>query len=144
MHLYIASMARYIAFDWGERRTGIAVTDNNAIIATPLETVDTDELKKRVHSLIKEEACAGLVIGVPGLIIGSTTNSTDGINEFVRFLENTFPDIAIYKVDEGSTSTEAMSALISGGMKKKKRSKKGALDKVAAAIILQRFLESNY
>jgi len=144
MHLYIASMARYIAFDWGERRTGIAVTDSNAIIATPLETIDTDALKKSVHSLVNEEACAGLVVGVPGLIIGSTTNSTEGINEFIRFLEKAFPDLTIYKVDEGSTSSEAMSALISGGMKKKKRSEKGALDKVAAAIILQRFLESNY
>ena len=142
--MYIASMARYIAFDWGARRTGVAVTDSNAIIATPLETVDTTQLNQVVTALVKEETCAGLVVGVPGLMIGSTTNSTDGIYNFIRHLEKTFPELAIHKIDEGSSSSEAMSALISGGMKKRNRSKKGALDKVAAAIILQRFLDSNY
>ncbi|HHZ96142.1 MAG TPA: Holliday junction resolvase RuvX [Flavobacteriales bacterium] len=137
-------MARYIAFDWGARRTGVAVTDSNAIIATPLETVDTTQLNQVVTALVKEETCAGLVVGVPGLMIGSTTNSTDGIYNFIRHLEKTFPELAIHKIDEGSSSSEAMSALISGGMKKRNRSKKGALDKVAAAIILQRFLDSNY
>ena len=137
-------MARYIAFDWGARRTGVAVTDSNAIIATPLETVDTTQLNQVVTALVKEETCAGLVVGVPGLMIGSTTNSTDGIYNFIRHLEKTFPELAIHKRDEGSSSSEAMSALISGGMKKRNRSKKGALDKVAAAIILQRFLDSNY
>lgn len=137
-------MARYIAFDWGARRTGVAVTDSNAIIATPLETVETTQLNQVVTALVKEETCAGLVVGVPGLMIGSTTNSTDGIYNFIRHLEKTFPELAIHKIDEGSSSSEAMSALISGGMKKRNRSKKGALDKVAAAIILQRFLDSNY
>ncbi|HIB76419.1 MAG TPA: Holliday junction resolvase RuvX [Flavobacteriales bacterium] len=137
-------MARYIAFDWGARRTGVAVTDSNAIIATPLETVDTTQLNQVVTALVKEETCAGLVVGVPGLMIGSTTNSTDGIYNFIRHLEKTFPELAIHKIDEGSSSSEAMSALISGGMKKRNRSKKGALDKVAAAIILQRFLDSKY
>lgn len=134
-------MSRYIAFDWGAKRTGIAVTDSNSIIATPLKTVETQDLNTEIARLIDEEKCGGLVVGVPGLMVGIHTDSSQGIKEFILYLEKTYPSLSVYKVDEGDTSNEAMSAMISGGMKKKDRKKKGALDKISAAIILQRFLE---
>jgi len=134
-------MSRYIAFDWGAKRTGIAVTDSNSIIATPLKTVETQGLNAEISRLINEEQCGGLVVGVPGLMVGSHTDSSDGINKFIIYLEKTYPLLKVHQVDEGDTSSEAMSAMISGGMNKKNRRQKGSLDKVAAAIILQRFLE---
>tara|TARA_B110000879_G_scaffold143707_1_gene186777 strand:+ start:502 stop:912 length:411 start_codon:yes stop_codon:yes gene_type:complete len=135
-------MARYIAFDWGLRRTGIAVTDSAAIIASPLKTVDTSDIFNEVESLINAEQCSGIVVGVPGLIVGLKTDSSEGIEKFISSLQKKHPDISIHRVDESDTSMEAMNALISGGMKKSKRKVKGVLDKVASAIILQRFLDS--
>ena len=135
-------MARFIAFDWGLRRTGIAVTDSAAIIATPLETVKTDDLLDFASKLINSEACAGLIVGIPGLMIGKQTDSTEGIESFIAKLEENHPELTIHKVDESNTSSEAMNALHMGGMKKSQRREKGSLDKVAAAIILQRFLDS--
>jgi putative Holliday junction resolvase len=140
--VYIAPMARYIAFDWGLRRTGIAVTDSSAIVATPLKTVETKALFKEIDQIILAEPCRGIIVGVPGLIVGLKTDSSDGIEKFISNLEKKYPSIPIHKVDESDTSSEAMSALISGGMKKSKRKNKGVLDKVASAIILQRFLDS--
>ena len=141
-HLYIAPMSRYIAFDWGAKRTGIAVTDSNLIIATPLKTVETQGLYAEIARLMNDAPCGGFVVGVPGLMVGGHTDSSEGINQFILFLEKTYPSLKVHQVDEGDTSNEAMSAMISGGMNKKNRRQKGALDKVAAAIILQRFLES--
>ena len=139
---YLAIMARYIAFDWGRARTGIAVTDSAAIIASPHATVPTGVLHSEVTHLVKAEPCKGFVVGMPGLVIGSQTDSTEGIKSFVAHLESKHPEIPVHLVDESSTSTEAMDALLSGGMKKSKRREKGSLDKVAAALILQRFMET--
>jgi putative Holliday junction resolvase len=75
-------------------------------------------------------------------MVGGHTDSSEGIHLFIRSLEKTYPSLRVHQVDEGDTSNEAMSAMISGGMNKKNRRQKGTLDKVAAAIILQRFLES--
>jgi len=135
-------MSRYIAFDWGAKRTGIAVTDSNLIIATPLKTVETQGLHAEIARLMNDAPCGGFVVGVPGLMVGGHTDSSEGINQFILFLKKTYPTLKVHQVDEGDTSNEAMSAMISGGMNKKNRRQKGALDKVAAAIILQRFLES--
>lgn len=135
-------MPRYIAFDWGKVRTGIAVTDSSAIIASPHSTVKTDVLMAEVKKLVEAEACAGFVVGVPGLFENLQTDSTSGINAFIAQLSKVYPAIEIHRVDESFTSSEAMGALHAGGMKKSKRREKGSLDKVAAAIILQRFLES--
>tara|TARA_B100000683_G_C12422786_1_gene528518 strand:+ start:376 stop:780 length:405 start_codon:yes stop_codon:yes gene_type:complete len=134
-------MARYIAFDWGKARTGIAVSDSNGIIASPHSTVNSDELNTLVEKLYNEEPCAGFVVGVPGLIIGLNTDSSEGIVKFIKYLQTKFPLTPIHKVDETQTSSEALDALISGGMKKSKRREKGSIDKVAAAVILQRFLQ---
>jgi putative Holliday junction resolvase len=140
--VYIAPMARYIAFDWGLRRTGIAVSDNNAIIASPLKTVDTKVLLNEAEQMINAEPCRGIIVGVPGLIVGLRTDSSDGIENFISHLKKQHPSIPIHKVDESDSSVEALNSLISGGMKKSKRKNKGVVDKVASAIILQRFLNS--
>jgi putative Holliday junction resolvase len=139
---YLAIMARYIAFDWGRARTGIAVTDSAAIIASPHCTVPTGELHAEVSKLALSEPCKGFVVGMPGLVIGSQTDSTQGIKSFVTHLESKHPEIPVHLVDESSTSVQAMDAMLAGGMKKSKRREKGSLDKVAAAIILQRFMET--
>ena len=86
-------MARFIAFDWGKVRTGIAVSDSAGIIASPHSTVSTKDLNNTVDKLINEEPCAGLVVGVPGLILGSNTNSSEGIARFISHLSSKHPTI---------------------------------------------------
>ena len=134
-------MARYIAFDWGKARTGIAVSDSSGIIASPHSTVSTNDLNTTVDLIVNEEPCAGLVVGVPGLMLRKLTDSNEGINKFIAHLRSKYPSLPIHTVDEGHTSSEAMDAVISGGMKKSRRRQKGSLDRVAAALILQRFLK---
>ena len=102
-------MARYIAFDWGKARTGIAVSDCNGIIATPHSTVTSDELNTVVDKLYNEEPCAGFVVGVPGLIIGLNTDSSEGIEKFIKDLQDKFPSTPIHKVDEAQTSWQLLS-----------------------------------
>ncbi len=134
-------MARYIAFDWGKVRTGIAVSDSSGIIASPHSTVATNDLNATVDLIVNKEPCAGLVVGVPGLMLGKSTDSNEGINKFIAYLRFKYPSLPIHTVDEDHTSSEAMDAMISGGMKKSRRRQKGSLDRVAAALILQRFLQ---
>tara|TARA_Y100000739_G_scaffold157246_1_gene135855 strand:+ start:1103 stop:1507 length:405 start_codon:yes stop_codon:yes gene_type:complete len=134
-------MARFIAFDWGKVRTGIAVSDKDGIIASPHSTVPTVNLYSIVEQLINEEPCKALVVGVPGLITGATTDSSDGISEFINHLNAKYPYLTVHQIDESETSSEALESMIAGGLKKSKRREKGEIDKVAAALILQRFLQ---
>mgnify|MGYP003950770371 FL=1 len=135
-------MARFIAFDYGARRIGVAVTDSGAMIAAPECTCSPKELERVIGNMVAAEPCAGFVVGQPGLLTGERTHSSEGIAAFAAGLKKRFPEIPVHFVDEDHTSREASLALIQGGMRKSKRREKGNLDKVAAAIILQRFLDA--
>ena len=135
-------MARFIAFDYGSRRIGIAVTDSSALIASPERTCSPDEVREVAQKLVSAEPCAGFVLGMPGLISGASAHSTLDIRGFAERLEKWFPGLPVHLVDEDYTSREAGLAMVQSGMRKSKRREKGQLDKVAAAIILQRFLDA--
>lgn len=134
-------MARYIAFDYGTRRIGIAVTDSGAIVAAPECTCSPEDLPNVLKRLVEAEPCAGFVVGMPGLILGTTTDSTAPIRAFVDQLRKAHPDLPVELVDEDDTSREASLAMVQSGMRKSKRREKGQLDQIAATIILQRFLD---
>ena len=134
-------MARYIAFDYGTRRIGIAVTDSGAIVAAPECTCSPEDLPNVLNRLVEAEPCAGFVVGMPGLILGTTTDSTAPIRAFVDQLRKAHPDLPVELVDEDDTSREASLAMVQSGMRKSKRREKGQLDQIAATLILQRFLD---
>ena len=134
-------MARYIAFDYGTRRIGIAVTDSGAIVAAPECTCSPEDLPNVLKRLVEAEPCAGFVVGMPGLILGTTTDSTAPIRAFVDQLRKAHPDLTVELVDEDDTSREASLAMVQSGMRKSKRREKGQLDQIAATLILQRFLD---
>jgi putative Holliday junction resolvase len=134
-------MARYIAFDYGTRRIGIAVTDSGAIVAAPECTCSPEDLPNVLKRLVEAEPCAGFVLGMPGLILGTTTDSTAPIRAFVDQLRKAHPDLPVELVDEDDTSREASLAMVQSGMRKSKRREKGQLDQIAATLILQRFLD---
>lgn len=134
-------MARIMAFDYGGKRTGIAVTDPMQIIATSLETVDTTKVFDFVANYIKKESVERFVVGYPKDLMNRDQAITQHVNAFVAQLEKQF-NLPVSKVDERFTSLEAQRTLVQSGMKKMQRREKGNLDKISATIILQAYLQT--
>jgi putative Holliday junction resolvase len=134
-------MGRIMAVDYGKRRTGLAVTDALRIIATPLETVRTEELMTFLKNYVVREQVDEFVVGMPKTLKNEDSEIAPLVRIFVEELRTLFPEKRIHLVDERFTSSMAMKAMIEGGMKKKDRQIKGNVDKISATIILQSFLE---
>ena len=135
-------MARILAFDYGVKRTGLACTDELQIIASPLETIDSKLVIQWVKDYVYKEKVQAFVLGDPSMFGSEITDSSQPIAKFKESLKKHFPSYPIHMVDESFTSSEAVSAMIQGGMKKSKRRQKGQIDQIAATLILQRYLES--
>lgn len=134
-------MARILCIDYGGKRTGIAVTDPFKIIATALITIETKELIPFLKKYFLKEAVELILIGMPLNWDESDTHATPLVKKAIQKLKNEFPSIPIEEVDERFTSTLASQAMIAMGMKKKDRQKKGNVDQIAAAIMLQEYLQ---
>jgi putative Holliday junction resolvase len=135
-------MGRILAIDYGLKRTGIAVTDVLRIIATPLDTIPTDDLLKFLSTYLQKEGVDEFVVGMPKTLTNEDSENAPRVRAFVEELKKTFPDKPVYLADERFTSSMAKQAMIDGGMKKKDRRDKANVDKISATIILQSFLES--
>lgn len=135
-------MGRVLAIDYGTKRTGIAVTDALRIIATPLETVPTQELLSFLKVYLQKETVDEFVVGMPKTLKNEDSAIAPLVRKFVEELKKTFPDKPVHLADERFTSSIAMRAMIDGGMKKKDRQEKGNVDKISATIILQSFLDA--
>lgn len=133
-------MGRIMALDFGGKRTGIAVTDEMQIIATPIDTIDTKELFNFLETYFAQEKVSEMVIGLPVKLSGELNPIEDEIQKFIVKFKQTYPQIPIHRENEMFTSKMASQTQISGGMKKKDRQAKGSLDKISATIILQSFL----
>ena len=133
-------MGRVLAFDYGMKRTGLAVTDDLMIIASPLETVETAQLISRLKTLTAKGDIVCLVLGEARHLDGNASSITLEQEKIATLLRKEFPNIPVERVDEMYTSKLAAQALVHGGMKKKDRQKKENLDKVSAALILQSWL----
>jgi putative Holliday junction resolvase len=135
-------MGRVMAIDYGTKRTGLAVTDTNRIIATPLETVPSHELLKFLQTYTQKEVVDEFVVGMPKTLSNEDSEIAPLVRKFVENLKKTFPDKTVHLADERFTSSMALQAMIDGGMKKKDRQVKGNVDKISATIILQAFLDT--
>lgn len=134
-------MGRILAIDYGRRRTGLAVTDSLRITANPLATVETRELMDFLRAYIYKEGVDLVVIGHPTQMNGEESESMNYIRPFMGNFRKAFPDIQLVMYDERFTSVLAHRAMIDGGMKKKQRQDKAVVDKIAATIILEGYLE---
>ena len=132
---------RIMAFDYGTKRVGVAVTDPLQIIATSLETIHAKDIFIFVTDYIKKEPVESFVVGIPQSLDGTETDSSQHVAIFIKHLQNRFPQIPIHKIDERFTSKIAMQSMVSSGVSKKDRRVKGNLDMVSATIILQTFME---
>ena len=134
-------MGRILAIDYGLKRTGLAVTDPLKIISSALDTVYTTELLAYLENYFSKEEVELVVIGMPKNLKNEDTDSTPFVRKFIKTFENKFPQRKIVTHDERFTSALAQRAMIDGGMSKKNRRNKGTVDQIAAAIILQSYLE---
>lgn len=135
-------MGRILAIDYGKKRTGLAVTDPLRITANPLLTISTTELLEWLRAYINKENVEEVVIGHPTQLNGHESESMQYIRPFMALFKKTFPDLPLVPFDERFTSTLAHQAMIDGGMSKKKRQDKTVVDKLAACIILEDYLQS--
>jgi putative Holliday junction resolvase len=136
-------MSKVLAIDYGQKRTGIAITDSLRIIASPLETVETGKIFEYLEKIILKEKIVDIVVGEARHLDGNASEITLLQEKFCKEINKKFPAVVIHRIDEMYTSKLASQALVMGGMKKKDRQNKGNLDKVSAAIILQQFLDQS-
>ena len=135
-------MPRILCIDYGKKRTGIAVTDPLKIIATALTTVETKELFPFLKNYFHKEEVELVLIGEPKNWDDSDTHATPLVHQFIQKFKKDFPLMKIEKIDERYTSKLAVQAMIEMGMKKRDRQKKGNIDQIAAAIMLQEYLKA--
>jgi len=136
-----APMARILAIDYGTKRTGLAVTDPLQIIGSGLETVPTHQLLVYLQEYLEAEEVETILIGEPKHLDGNPTKLVPEIKALGRKIKKLYPTISIVYRDERFTSEMAKEVILKSGVKKKKRRDKSLVDKVAAAIILQEYLE---
>jgi putative Holliday junction resolvase len=136
-------MPRIMAFDYGTKRIGIAVTDPLQIIATGLETIHPKDIVEYLKKYLVKEAVEKFVVGEPKQMDGTPSQSAPMIKGFVTILKKHFPLIPVEMIDERFTSKMASAVIAQSGMKKIDRQDKSRIDTISAIIILQSFLEKN-
>lgn len=135
-------MPRILAIDYGTKRTGLAVTDPLQIIATALETVDSTQLIPYLKKYFEKEHVSEMVIGMPKRLDNTDSENASAVKKFIELFTQNFPSIPVKEMDERFTSSLALDAMITGGMKKKDRQVKGNVDKISATLILQNYMQS--
>ncbi len=135
-------MGRILAIDYGQKRTGIAVTDPLQIIANGLTTVPTAQLMDFLTNYVGQETVDRIVIGLPRQTSGEYSENMRRIEPFVKRLVKVLPEIPVEYVDERFTSVLAQRTIMEAGLKKKDRQNKALVDEVSACIILQSYMES--
>jgi putative Holliday junction resolvase len=133
-------MGRILAIDFGEKRTGIAVTDELQLIASGLTTINTSVLIDFLKEYFKNEAVEIILVGEPKRHSNIPSDIEKQIKPFISKLKHTFPNLPIKRVDERFTSKMAFQTMIDSGLSKKKRRNKALIDEISATIILQSYL----
>ena len=111
------------------------------MIASPLDTVPRNQLFPFLDKHIKSHEVYEVVIGEPTRMSGEASAFEEEILDFIKVFEKRYPRVEIHRINEAFTSKMALNAMIEAGSKKKDRRKKENIDKIAATIILQDFLE---
>ena len=136
-------MSKYIGIDYGQKKIGLSVTDDNKVFAFPLETVKNIDFFDFIFDFTKENNVDKFIVGKPIRMSGENSEIESEIIKFIKKLEKKFPNIPIVRFDERFTSKIATKSILSAGAKKKLRSNKEIVDKISATIILRDFLEYN-
>jgi len=133
-------MPRILAIDYGQKRTGIAVTDEMQIIASGLITIPSATAIDFLKDYFSNENVEKVLIGEPKQMNGEPSQSTEIIEAFVRKFKSFFPNMPVVRVDERFTSKMAFQTMIDSGLNKNQRKNKALLDEISATILLQDYL----
>ncbi len=136
-------MAKVIAIDYGQKRVGLAATDDLQIIASGLTTVNVQEVIPFLEDYLSKNEVECIVVGEAKDLKNNPSESARFIEPFVVHLGRKFPKIKIERVDERFTSKMAFQTMIDSGLKKKARRNKALIDEISATIILQSYLSQN-
>ncbi len=131
----------YLGLDLGSKTLGLSISDRTSTIATSLEVLrynDYDELLDKLSKIVESRKVDSFVLGNPLNLDGSISKRSEITFEFKKILEEKFNKEVIMQ-DERLSTVEAERMLISNDEKRKNRKK--VIDKVAATIILQGYLD---
>lgn len=131
-----------MAFDYGTKRIGIAVTDPMQIIATGLDTIHPKDIVEFLKKYFETEPVELFVVGEPKQMDGTESQSAPHVRGFITTLKKNFPHIPVEKIDERFTSKMATAAIMQSGLKKSDRKDKSRIDTVSATIILQSYMDA--
>jgi putative Holliday junction resolvase len=138
-------MGRLLCIDYGRKRCGVAATDALRIVASPVATVPAADLLQFILDYVGREKVDAVIIGKPVTLRGLPSESWRYIEPFAARLRRALPpQIEIRFYDERFTSTLAHQAMIDGGLGRKARQDKALVDRTAATIILNDYLQSRY
>lgn len=133
---------RVLAIDYGQKRTGLAVTDPLQLIANGLTTIATKDLEAYVMDYVRREEVERIIVGQPRQMNGEDSENMRRITPFVNRLRHVLPGIPVEMFDERFTSVLAHRAMLDGGLSRKARQNKALVDEISATIILQGWMEA--
>lgn len=134
---------KILAVDIGERRVGLALSDELGMLAHPFKTLQWSGLLNFITSIkqiITSENIDKLVIGIPYTLNGGLSEKTTEIKKIVDQIRNQI-DVEVIEIDERLTTKMAIQALHAVGKKPSKN--RNTIDQVAAVYILQSYLDRN-
>ena len=140
----IPPSGRILAIDPGRRRIGLALSDPGRILAQPLLTLDARGPRKDAEAIARiavEHDVVAIVVGLPVNMDGSHGTSYQEAEQMIDRVRAA-SGLPVVGWDERLTSVQAERTLIEAGMPREKRRRGGAVDRVAAALILESFLGS--
>ncbi|HEY8468673.1 MAG TPA: Holliday junction resolvase RuvX [Longimicrobiales bacterium] len=137
-------MGRILGIDFGERRIGLAISDPTATIAQPLTTLTRRPGKRppveAVARIAEENEVTEVVLGLPLTLAGEESDWTRAVRAFgTRLAERT--GLPVHYVDERLSSVRAERAVRSLGLPRRERERKERVDRAAAVLILQAYLD---
>ncbi|MGB2960422.1 MAG: Holliday junction resolvase RuvX [Bacteroidota bacterium] len=132
---------RILGIDYGSKRVGIAVSDPLQMLARGLSTLVNDSgLLDRIRTIVGEEGAVRVVVGMPYAPDGGLGEKAREVDRFVRDLRRML-EVSVDTWDESFSSKDARAAFQKAGMKRKKRQEKGRVDRMAASLMLQEYLD---
>ena len=139
---------KYLAVDYGEKRVGIAVSDESKKYSFSREHLINDKkFLEKLLAVIIEENVSKIIIGYPLNFKSEKTIQTLKIEEFKntleKFLSGKSVKAEIIFFDERFTSSLAQNSVLNSGLNKKKRQEKGRVDSISAQIILQDYIDKS-
>ena len=133
---------RVLGLDFGTERVGVAVSDELGIIAQPIEFIHWRPVAgfwERLRALHRDFSCEQILVGMPRNMDGSYGPAAEAVKQFIEQLRQEM-DVPIQTWDERLSSVQANRVLLEANVSRRKR--KGRIDKMAAAVILQSYLDS--